>query len=66
MRVERRWDSGSRGMRGLRSWDMKQFSVHPELTSSYMFVRRPKNEKEMVFVERVSFFRLVVFYGIPA
>ena len=63
MRVERRWDSGSRGMRGLRSWDMEQFSVHPELTSSYMFVRR---QKEMVFVERVSFFRLVDFYGIPA
>lgn len=49
-------------MRELQSWDMEQFSVHPELTSSYVFARSPKNEKEVVFVNRVSFLRLVDFY----
>lgn len=46
----------------LQSWDMEQFSVHPELTSTYVFARSPKGEKEMVFVNRVSFLRLVDFY----
>lgn len=49
-------------MRELQSWDMEQFSVHPELTSTYVFARSPKNEKEMVFVNRVSFLRLMDFY----
>ena len=52
------WDE----LRELQSWDVEQFSVHPELTSTYVFARSPKNEKEMVFVERVSFLRLIDFY----
>lgn len=36
--------------------------MHPELTSTYVLARSPKNEKEMVFVERVSFLRLTDFY----
>ena len=49
-------------MRELQSWDMEQFSLHPELSSTYVLARSPKNEKEMVFVNRVSFVRLVDFY----
>ena len=52
------WDE----LQELQSWDVEQFSVHPELTSTYVFARSPKNEKEMVFVERVSFLRLIDFY----
>ena len=32
---------------------MEPFTVYPELSSTYVFARSPKNEKEMVFVERV-------------
>lgn len=49
-------------MQELQSWDIEQFSVHPEMSSSYVFARSPKNEKEMVFVNRVTFMRLVDFY----
>ena len=49
-------------MQELQSWDIEPFSVHPELTSTYVLARSPKNEKEMVFVERVSFLRLTDFY----
>ncbi|MCM1148882.1 MAG: DUF6076 domain-containing protein [Butyricicoccus sp.] len=49
-------------MRELQGWDIEPFSVYPELSSSYVFARNPKNEKEMVFIERVSFLRLVDFY----
>ena len=52
------WDE----LQELQSWDVEQFSVHPELTSTYVFARSPKNKKEMVFVERVSFPRLIDFY----
>ncbi len=55
---EKFWDE----MRELQSWDIEPFSVYPELSSSYVFARNPKNEREMVFVERVSFLRLVDFY----
>ena len=54
------WDE----LRELQSWDrdIEPFSVYPELTSTYVFARSPKNEKEMVFVERVYFLRLTDFY----
>ena len=54
------WDE----LRELQSWDrdIEPFSVYPELTSTYVFARSPKNEKEMVFVERVIFPRLIDFY----
>ena len=41
---------------------MEPFTVYPELSSTYVFARSPKNEKEMVFVERVIFPRLTDFY----
>ena len=41
---------------------MEQFSVSPELASSYVLARSPKSEKDMVFVNRVTFVRLVDFY----
>ena len=39
-------------------------AVHglPGVSSTYVFARSPKNEKEMVFVERVIFLRLTDFY----
>ena len=49
-------------MRSLQSLDMEPFTVYPELSSTYVFARSPKNEKEMVFVERVIFPRLTDFY----
>ena len=52
------WDE----LQELQSWDVEPFSVHPELTSTYVLARSPKNEKEMVFVERVSFLCLTDFY----
>ena len=52
------WDE----LQELQSWDVEPFSVHPELTSTYVLARSPKNEQEMVFVERVSFLRLTDFY----
>ena len=52
------WDE----LQELQSWDVEPFSVHPELTSTYVLARSPKSEKEMVFVERVSFLRLTDFY----
>ena len=55
---EQFWDE----MRSLQSLDMEPFTVYPELSSTYVFARSPKNEKEMVFVERVYFLRLTDFY----
>ena len=52
------WDE----LQELQSWDVEPFSVHPELTSTYVLARSPKSEKEMVFVERVSFLQLTDFY----
>ena len=49
-------------MRKLQHLDMEPFTVFPELISTYVFARSPKNEKEMVSVERVIFTRLVDFY----
>ena len=42
--------------------DIEQFSVRPDLSSTYVLARSPKDEKEMVFVDRVSFVRPVDFY----
>lgn len=55
---EQFWDE----MQSLQSLDMEPFTVYPELSSTYVFARSPKNEKEMVFVERVIFPRLTDFY----
>ena len=55
---EQFWDE----MQSLQSLDMEPFTVYPELSSTYVFARSPKNEKEMVFVERVIFPRLIDFY----
>ena len=55
---EQFWDE----MRSLQSLDMEPFTVYPELSSTYVFACSPKNEKEMVFVERVIFPRLTDFY----
>ena len=55
---EQFWDE----MRSLQSLDMEPFTVYPELSSTYVFARSPKNEKGMVFVERVIFPRLTDFY----
>jgi len=41
---------------------MESFSVKPQLKSSFVFARSPKDEKEMVFVNRVSFDKYVDFY----
>ena len=49
-------------MQELQSWEIEPFSVQPELTSTHVFARSPKDEKEMVFVTRVSFIRPVDFY----
>ena len=38
------------------------FTGCPKLTSTYVFTRNPKNEKEMIFVERVIFKSLIDFY----
>ena len=43
---EQFWDE----MRSLQSLDMEPFTVYPELSSTYVFARSPKNEKEMVYV----------------
>ena len=55
---EQFWDE----MRSLQSLDMEPFTVYPELSSTYVFARSPKKEKEMVFVERVIFPCLTDFY----
>ena len=55
---EQFWDE----MRSLQGLDMEPFTVYPELSSTYVFARSPKSEKEMVFVERVIFPRLIDFY----
>lgn len=52
------WDD----MQTLQHMDVELFSVSPELASSYVLARSSKSEKEMVFVNRVTFIRLVDFY----
>ena len=49
----------------MQRWQILQiepFTGSPVLTAAYVFARDPKNEKEMIFVERVTFKRLIDFY----
>ena len=50
-------------MKSLQQLGIELFTLSPELSSTYVFARNPKNEKEMIFVERVIFTRLVDFYA---
>ena len=43
---EQFWDE----MRSLQSLDMEPFTVYPELSSTYVFARSPKNEKEKMCI----------------
>ena len=42
--------------------DVEPFTITPELRSSYVFARHPKQEKETVFVNRYFFDRAISFY----
>lgn len=42
--------------------DVETFSIHPGISSTYMIIRNMKNEKEMVFANRITFPRFVDFY----
>lgn len=55
---EQFWDD----MWKLQHMEMEPFTVRPALSSTYVIARSPKNEKEMVFVERITFPRLIDFY----
>lgn len=49
-------------MRELNTSGREAFTVSPPLRSSYVFARSPKNEKKMVFVNRVFFDSAIHFY----
>lgn len=49
-------------MRALHIQQVEPFSSLPQLKSSYVFSRSPKNEKETVFVNRHIFDSLISFY----
>lgn len=49
-------------MRELGRVDFEEFSVGPHLESTYVFARNPRDEKKMVFVNRVTFTSLIDFY----
>ena len=42
--------------------EIERYTVAPTVASTYVFARSPKNEKEMVFVQRNSFSNLIHFY----
>lgn len=42
--------------------DIEPFSVEPRMESTYVFAHNPKNEKKMVFVNRLRFDSLMDFY----
>lgn len=46
----------------LQMKDVEPFSISPDMRSSYVFARHPKREKEMVFVNRYFFDRVMSFY----
>ena len=49
-------------IRELGGVDVETFSVMPRTESTYVFARDPRNEKKMVFVNRLRFDSLVDFY----
>ena len=42
---------------------IEAFTVSPAISSSYTFARSPRDEKEMVFVQRISFPSPIHFYS---
>ena len=52
------WDM----MRDLPVPDIEPFTITPNLSSSYVFARHPKQEKETVFVNRYFFDHAISFY----
>ena len=52
------WDM----MRDLPVPDVEPFTITPDLRSSYVFARHPKQEKETVFVNRYFFDHVISFY----
>ena len=42
--------------------DVEPFTITPDLRSSYVFARHPKQEKETVFVNRYFFDHAISFY----
>ena len=52
------WDM----MRDLPVPDVEPFTITPDLRSSYVFARHPKQEKETVFVNRYFFDHAISFY----
>lgn len=49
-------------MRDLPVPDVEPFTITPDLRSSYVFARHPKQEKETVFVNRYFFDHAISFY----
>lgn len=49
-------------MHDLEAQDVEPFSVTPDLRSSYVFARHPKQEKETIFVNRYFFDSTISFY----
>ena len=49
-------------MRDLPVPDVEPFTITPDLRSSYVFARHPKQEKETVFVNRYFFDHAINFY----
>ncbi|WP_298017788.1 DUF6076 domain-containing protein [uncultured Dysosmobacter sp.] len=49
-------------MHSLQAQEMEPFTITPELNSSYVFARHPKDEKKMVFVNRYFFEHFISFY----
>ena len=49
-------------MRGLPMADIEAFTIFPAIASSYVFAQSPRNEEEMVFVQRINFPTPMQFY----
>ena len=49
-------------MRGLPMADIEAFTIFPKIASSYVFAQSPRNEEEMVFVQRINFPTPMQFY----
>lgn len=50
-------------LREVQERSVQPFSVSPNVRSTYVFARNPKKEKELVFVNRNIFERIVDFYS---
>lgn len=49
-------------MNSLQAQELEPFTIKPELQSTYMFARHPRDEKKMVFVNRYIFEQFISFY----